>query len=156
MRNLNLDQDTKITLYLKECYTCDTSKYTPLHRFIIDQQLKMTNFIVKRVEVNLEWQQEARSLDMELPAVVFENKRGDKYAITYLEFLRKLKNRRSDSKGGSAKPKAVPKGAVSESRVTDGNPPFLNKVEEVKDGRSRTNKSTKTKNKAKPKKDRKD
>ena len=96
-----INQDTKVTLYLKECYGCDRAgKYTPLHQFIINNQIKLTNFTVKRVELNPDWQQEASSFDIELPLVVFENEDGEREAITYSEFLDR------QSKRKSAKPKS--------------------------------------------------
>lgn len=127
MKDFTIDQDTKITLYLKECYGCDRSgKYTPLHQFILDHQIKLTNFVVKRIELNPTWQQEALAFDIELPLLVFENEDGEKVVIAYSEFL--------DKQGGreSAKPKTKSKGAVSESRATDGTPPIIEK--EVYDG----------------------
>ena len=99
MKDFMINQDTKVTLYLKECYGCDRAgKYTPLHQFIINHQIKLTNFIVKRIELNPIWQQEANSFDIELPLVVFENEDGEREAITYSEFLDRQNER-------SAKPK---------------------------------------------------
>lgn len=127
MKKFTIDQDTKITLYLKECYGCDRSgKYTPLHQFILDHQIKLTNFIVKRIELDPTWQQEALAFDIELPLLVFENEDGEKVVIAYSEFFDK------QSKRKSAKPKTKSKGAVSGSRATDGTPPDIKK--EVEDG----------------------
>lgn len=158
MKDFTIEPDTKITLYLKECYGCDRNgKYDPLRRFILDHKVKLTNLVIKRVELDLDWQKEALLLEMELPALLFNN--GDqKYAITYSEFLRKIKQDKTQRKTKSkesAEPRNAAEGAVSD-RVTDGTPPFFDKVEEVKNGRSKTNKSIKAKSKAKPKKDRKD
>mgnify|MGYP000943988982 CR=1 FL=1 len=71
----------------KETFDDRAGKYTPLHQFIINNQIKLTNFIVKRIELNPTWQQEANSFDIELPLVVFENEDGEREAITYSEFL---------------------------------------------------------------------
>ena len=119
MRNFIIDSDTKITLYLKECYGCDRNKkYTPLHQFILDHQIELTNFIVKRIELNPVWQQEASSFEFELPLLVFENKDGDKSAIVYSDFLAWLNNQRS------AKLRRNAKGAMS-VRATDGTSPVI-------------------------------
>ena len=132
MKGFIIDKDTKITLYLKECYGCDREeKYTPLHQFILEHQIKLTNFIVKRIELNPDWQQEARVFEIELPLLVFENEPGERMAIAYSEFLNKQNNI------GNTKPRIKSKGAVSESRATDGISPTFKK--EVDDGEEKHN-----------------
>lgn len=116
MKDFIVDQDTKITLYLKECYGCDRyGKYTPLHQFILSRHIKLDNFIVKRIELNPDWQKEAFAFEMELPLLVLENSSAEKIVITYSEFLDQINKR-----GGSAEPKCKAEGAVSVSRATDG------------------------------------
>lgn len=114
MKDFTINTDTKITLYIKECFGCDrNNKYSPLRQFILEHQVKLQNFIVKRIELSPDWQKEAFNFEMELPILVFENKNDGKMVITYSEFLYKLK------KGVSAKPRSKAKGAVS-GRVADG------------------------------------
>ena len=134
MTSFTINPDTKVTLYLKECYGCDrTGKFDPIRRFILDRHIKLANFIVKRIELNPTWQQEALLLDMELPAVVFENEDGDREAMPYSEFVKKVTKTQSKTsrKKGSAKPRNTTKGAVLE-RVADGT--TSQDDEEVKDG----------------------
>lgn len=137
MKNFTVNPDTKITLYLKECYGCDRKgKFDPIRRFILDHQIKLANFIPKRIELNPTWQEEALLLDMELPALVFENEDGDRKAMTYSEFV-KTQSKKSRKKG-SAKPRNAAKGAES-GRVADGtssqdNEEVNNGNDEEKDG----------------------
>lgn len=72
---------------------------TLLFTSLLYHQIKLTNFTVKRIELNPDWQQEANSFDIELPLVVFENEDGEREAITYSEFLDRQNKR-------SAKPKS--------------------------------------------------
>lgn len=127
MKDFTVDKDTKITLYLKECYGCDREeKYTPLHQFILEHQIKLVNFVVKRIGLDPDWQQEAHAFEIELPLLVFENESGEKMAIAYSEFLDRQSKRRS------AKLRRKAEGAVSGSRATDGTPPIIEK--EIYDG----------------------
>lgn len=122
MRNFTISPDTKITLYLKECYGCDRKgKFDPIRRFVLDHQIKLANFMPKRIELNPTWQEEALSLDMELPALVFENEDGEREAMPYSEFVKKINKTQSKTskKKGSAKPRNTAKGAELE-RVADG------------------------------------
>lgn len=121
MKSFKIDSTTKVTLYHKECYGCDESgKFDPLRRFILDKRISLSNFIPKRIELNPEWQNEALLLDMNLPALVFENPDGDKKTIQYDVFVKELtQSKKKSSKRGRAKPKCAALGAISE-RVTDG------------------------------------
>lgn len=121
MKSFKIDSTTKVTLYHKECYGCDEGgKFDPLRRFILDKQIKLSNFMPKRIELNPEWQNEALLLDMNLPALVFENPDGDKKAIQYDVFVKEMTQpKKKSSKRGRAKPRNAALGAVSE-RVTDG------------------------------------
>lgn len=124
--------DTKITLYLKECYGCNkNNKYAPLRQFILDNKIKLDNFVVKRIELNPDWQKEAFALEIELPLLVFESSNGKKTAIAYSEFLKKI-----NKQGGCAKPRTKSKGAELD-RVADGTP--SSHEGEVGDGEEKTN-----------------
>lgn len=130
--SFTIKPDTKITLYLKECYGCNkNNKYAPLKQFILDNRISLNNFIVKRIELNPDWQKEAFAFEIELPFLVFESNNGKKIAIAYSEFLK-----RTNKQGGCAKPKAKPEGAELD-RVADGTP--SSHEGEVDDGEEKTN-----------------
>lgn len=115
MKTLSLDTDTKITLYINECYGCNRGKYQPLYDFILKHKINLSNFIVKRIELSLEWQEEAQSFAVGLPFVLFENQAIGKYAVSY-EYFKKLTE--------EVEPNPHSRGAESVMH-SDGTPPFL-------------------------------
>lgn len=114
MNDFVVDAGTKVTLYLKECYGCDRwNKYGPLHDFLNDHKIGIYNghngvlennglFMVKRIELNPKWQQEAAALEVDLPALLFEHPNGEREAITYNEFIRKLNEQKESAKPAKA------------------------------------------------------
>lgn len=80
-----VSSDTKVTLYHKFC-SCHQD-FTSLYQFLGDiKDFPLVNYMVKRVELNLEWQKEVAELGLELPVVVFVNGE-EKIAMTYKDFL---------------------------------------------------------------------
>jgi hypothetical protein len=81
---------TRITLYLRECYGCDKhNKFGPLRNFIISNQLPLNVLVIKRIELNRKWQEEAKELGKELPIIMIDYTKAYT-AMTYDEFLRQL------------------------------------------------------------------
>lgn len=77
----------KIELWLNECYGCDRKgKFDPLHRFILDNNIPLGNFIVKRTILKPEWQKEAEQSGVELPALKIIGEKGVEI-VNYKEWL---------------------------------------------------------------------
>ena len=91
-----ITDDTRITLYHKYC-SCHQD-FTLLHRFVIHNRA-MRRYIAKRIEINPEWKAEADSMDVELPAIMFESDKG-KTVITYTEFEKLYKKANSPKAKG--------------------------------------------------------
>ena len=71
----------------------------------------MRNYSARRVELSPEWLNEANAMEVELPAVVFENEKG-RTIINYSEFEKLYKkpkesNKIKDKKNASSKEKEV-------------------------------------------------
>lgn len=88
MKDFKINETTKITLYLKECFGCAQNyKYAPLRQFILNHMIRLDDFMVKRIELNPDWQKEALAFGVELPFLVFNNTDGKRKVITYKRFL---------------------------------------------------------------------
>ena len=111
MKDFEVNNDTKVVLYIKGCYGCDRdNKYGPIHQFVIDKRIPLGNFSVRRIELDPDWQEFVKKLDIELPIVLFENADGNQLAINYDEFVKTIQ----DAKDESAKPQAEQSAAGAE------------------------------------------
>ena len=64
MKNFTVNPDTKITLYLKECYGCDRKgKFDPIRRFILDP--------TDRAKIIYAYQNANSLLDVNIPKAGF-------------------------------------------------------------------------------------
>lgn len=78
----------KIELWTKDCYGCDRhGKYTAIRQYIIDNNIPLKNFKVKRIQLDPNWTREALTFDVELPLLRFEQDDGEIKMINYDEWI---------------------------------------------------------------------
>ena len=78
---------TKVTLYHAGC-NCH-NEFHELNQFLVRKKLPFGNLIVKRVELNPDWQKERQQYSEKIPFVVFEND-DEKFVIEYKKLLEEI------------------------------------------------------------------
>lgn len=81
----------RIELYHKHCYGCDRNNdYEPLNQFIIRNRLPLDTLVIKRIETNPEWQEEAKEIGLDLPFLRITKTDGSVDNIYYPEWRKKM------------------------------------------------------------------
>lgn len=105
----------RVELWLNECYGCDRKgKYDPLRRFILDNQIPLKAFEVKRIILSKEWTEQAESIGIEPPFVGIEDDKGVTY-MSYDELLKQIHEQMEQPKE-EPKPKTIKKKTASVKR----------------------------------------
>lgn len=90
-KNTNVAQYVSLELWLNECYGCDRKgKYDPIRRFVIDNNIPLANFSVKRAILDPKWLEEARmlesSLGIKMPFVRLKDNKGEIITMNFTEW----------------------------------------------------------------------
>lgn len=81
----------RIELYHKHCYSCDKfNDFGTLRQFIITERLPLDTLVIKRIETDPEWQEEAKNIGLDLPFLRITMKNGEVVNINYDEWVNKL------------------------------------------------------------------
>lgn len=84
----------RIELYHKHCYSCDRfNDFGTLRQFIITERLPLDTLVIKRIETDPEWQEEAKSIGLDLPFLRITTKDGEVRNIDYKEWAKKIERR---------------------------------------------------------------
>lgn len=84
----------RIELYHKHCYSCDKfNDFSTLRLFIITERLPLDTLIIKRIETDPEWQEEANSIGLDLPFLRITKKDGEVENIDYKEWAKRIERK---------------------------------------------------------------
>lgn len=84
----------RIELYHKHCYSCDKfNDFSTLRQFIITERLPLDTLIIKRIETDPEWQEEANSIGLDLPFLRITKKDGEVENIDYKEWAKRIERK---------------------------------------------------------------
>lgn len=84
----------RIELYHNHCYSCDKfNDFGTLRQFIITERLPLDTLIIKRIETDPEWQEEANSIGLDLPFLRITKKDGEVENIHYKEWANRIERK---------------------------------------------------------------
>lgn len=80
-----------IELFTKDCYGCDRKgRYNAIRDYVVAKSLPLSDFVVKRIQLNPDWVKEAEEIGVELPFLRFTSEKEGTRVINYDEWLKEL------------------------------------------------------------------